>query len=58
MASIARSTVLPLACLAFTIAGRPDNYYWGAVIAPPMFLGLVFAVPGFKSLWQAARLGS
>jgi hypothetical protein len=44
--------------LAFMIAGRPDNYYWGAVIAPPMFLGLAFAVPGFKSLWQAARLGS
>lgn len=41
--------------LAFMIAGRPDNYYWGAVVAPPMFLGLAFVAPGLRSLWQAAR---
>lgn len=40
---------------AFMIAGRPDNYYWGAVVAPPMFLGLAFAAPGLRSLWRAAR---
>ncbi len=28
---------------AFMIAGRDDNYYWGAMIAPTMFIGLAFA---------------
>jgi hypothetical protein len=42
--------------LAFMIAGRPDNYYWGAVIAPSMFLGLAFVVPALRGLRQAARI--
>ncbi|MFC3213712.1 hypothetical protein [Novosphingobium panipatense] len=25
------------------IAGRWDNFYWGAMIAPTLFVGLVFA---------------
>jgi putative effector of murein hydrolase LrgA (UPF0299 family) len=40
--------------LAFMLAGRPDNFYWGAVIAPPMFMGLAF-VPRFsRSMVNAA----
>lgn len=41
--------------LAFMIAGRPDNFYWGAVIAPAMFLGLAFAPRAGVSLWRSAR---
>jgi hypothetical protein len=40
--------------LAFMIAGRADNYYWGAVIAPPMFIGLAFVSRAFASLGRAA----
>lgn len=41
--------------LAFMIAGRPDNFYWGAVIAPAMFVGLAFAPRAVQSLVSAAR---
>jgi len=41
--------------LAFMIAGRGDNYYWGFMVAPAMFIGLAFVQTGLKSLWQAAR---
>lgn len=41
--------------LAFMIAGRPDNFYWGAVIAPAMFVGLAFAPRAVASLVKAAR---
>ena len=41
--------------LAFMIAGRPDNFYWGAVIAPAMFAGLAFAPRALHSLGRAAR---
>ena len=40
--------------LAFMIAGRPDNFYWGAVIAPAMFIGLAFAPRAAKTLWERA----
>jgi hypothetical protein len=40
--------------LAFMIAGRPDNFYWGAVIAPAMFIGLAFAGRALGSLIRAA----
>ena len=40
--------------LAFMIAGRPDNFYWGAVIAPAMFMGLSFAQNALASLLGAA----
>ncbi len=40
--------------LAFMIAGRPDNFYWGAIIAPAMFLGLAFVPRGARSLWRSA----
>ncbi len=42
--------------LAFMLAGRPDNFYWGAVIAPAMFIGLAFTPMGLKSLIRAAGL--
>ena len=40
--------------LAFMIAGRPDNYYWGAMVAPAMFVGLAFAPAALASLARAA----
>ena len=40
--------------LAFMIAGRGDNYYWGFMIAPAMFIGLAFAPSWLMSLWRAA----
>ena len=42
--------------LAFMIAGRPDNFYWGAVIAPAMFIGLAFVPRAAGSLWKSAGL--
>jgi hypothetical protein len=39
---------------AFMIAGRPDNFYWGAVVAPAMFMGLAFAPTALRSLVQAS----
>lgn len=43
--------------LLFMIAGRPDNFYWGAVIAPTMFLGLAFMPQAAISLLRAAFTG-
>ncbi|KQM14861.1 hypothetical protein ASE49_11330 [Novosphingobium sp. Leaf2] len=39
---------------AFMIAGRWDNFYWGAMIAPAMFGGLVFAPRALAQVWRAA----
>ncbi|MEO5598490.1 MAG: hypothetical protein ABIQ66_07705 [Novosphingobium sp.] len=39
---------------AFMIAGRPDNWYWGMVAAPTMFVGLAFLPMAIPSLWRAA----
>ena len=41
---------------AFALAGRPNNFYWGMVIAPTLFLGLAFVPRAFASLWRSARL--
>ena len=41
--------------LLFMIAGRADNFYWGAVIAPAMFVGLAFTPRAVRSLAKAAR---
>ena len=41
--------------LLFMIAGRADNFYWGAVIAPAMFAGLAFMPRALRSLTKAAR---
>lgn len=40
--------------LAFMIAGRPDNFYWGAAIAPAMFIGLAYAKRSITSLVRAS----
>lgn len=40
--------------MAFAIAGRGDNFYWGMVIAPTMFMGLAFVPMGLRSLIGAA----
>ncbi len=40
--------------VAFAIAGRADNYYWGAMVAPAMFIGLAFAPKAARSLWRSA----
>ena len=40
--------------LLFMLAGRPDNSYWGAMIAPAMFIGLAFAPRAMTSLALAA----
>ncbi|HWU03393.1 MAG TPA: hypothetical protein VN222_11705 [Novosphingobium sp.] len=38
----------------FAIAGRNDNFYWGAMIAPAMFVGLAFAPMAIGSLVAGA----
>jgi hypothetical protein len=40
--------------LLFMIAGRPDTYYWGVIVAPAVLVGLAFAAPGLRSLLVAA----
>ena len=41
--------------LAFMLAGRANNFYWGAVVAPMMFMGLAFVPMATASLMRAAR---
>lgn len=41
--------------LAFMIAGRANNFYWGAVVAPAMFMGLAFLPMALRSLIASAR---
>jgi hypothetical protein len=41
--------------VAFMIAGRGDNYYWGFMVAPAMLIGLAFAPMAVAGLWRAAR---
>jgi hypothetical protein len=43
--------------LLFMVAGRDDNFYWGAVIAPAMFVGLAFVPMGLGSLVRKAAQG-
>lgn len=40
--------------LAFMIAGRPENWYWGALLTPVVFIGLAFAPDGLRSLVRSA----
>lgn len=40
--------------LAFMIAGRPDNYYWGFMVGPAMLLGAAFAPQALGSLISRA----
>jgi hypothetical protein len=40
--------------LLFMIAGRPDTYYWGVMVAPAIMVGLAFAPSGLRALIAAA----
>ncbi len=42
--------------LAFMIAGRGDNFYWGFMVTPALFVGLIFAPVSLRSLWRSAAL--
>jgi hypothetical protein len=42
--------------LAFMIAGRSNNFYWGVLITPVLFMGLGFVKTGLPALWRAAGL--
>jgi len=39
---------------AFMIAGRDNNFYWGMVVAPTLFLGLAFAPRALLGLVRSA----
>lgn len=43
--------------LAFMLAGRANNFYWGAVVAPAMFIGFAFLPMALGSLVRSARIG-
>ena len=36
------------------LAGRDENFYWGAMVAPAMFVGLAFLPMAAGSLIKAA----
>lgn len=40
--------------LAFMIAGRPENWYWGALVTPVLLVGLAFAPMALRSLTRSA----
>ncbi|MBC2666931.1 hypothetical protein H7F51_15540 [Novosphingobium flavum] len=40
--------------IAFMIAGRPDNFYWGMMVAPAMLIGLAFLPMAARGLVHAA----
>jgi hypothetical protein len=40
---------------AFMLFGRPDNFYWGMMLAPLLPLGLAFAPAALRTLAQRAR---
>jgi hypothetical protein len=42
--------------VAFMIAGRDNNFYWGVLITPVLFMGGAFVRLGLPSLWRAAGL--
>jgi hypothetical protein len=41
--------------LLFMIAGRPENWYWGAMVSQTALMGLAFAPRAVVSLLKAAR---
>lgn len=40
--------------LAFAIAGRDNNFYWGVTIAPMLFMGFAMLPMALPSLWKRA----
>ncbi len=43
---------------AFLLIGRPENFYWGLLMAPLMPIGLVVALPALRDLFQSAWEGA
>ncbi len=41
--------------LIMMAAGRPENFYWGLLVAPAFLLGLAFIPPALADLWRAVR---
>ena len=52
---IAATTILFLAL--FMALGRPDNYYWGMIVAPLLVMGLPFVPAALGDLARAAMRG-
>lgn len=44
--------------LTFMVVGRANNFYWGALVAPVMTIGLAFAPRAMLSLGRAAFSGA
>ncbi len=42
--------------LLLSVAGRPDTFYWGLMVAPTALIGLAFAPDALRDLWTRARL--
>ena len=40
--------------LFFMVAGRPENWYWGALVTPVVFIGLAFVPLALRSAWRSA----
>ena len=38
---------------AFLLIGRPENFYWGLLMAPLLPIGLVMALPALRDLFRA-----
>lgn len=38
-----------------SVAGRPDTFYWGLMVAPTFLIGLAFAPDALRDLWTRAR---
>lgn len=44
--------------LAFMIVGRWDNFYWGLMVLPGLFVGLAFAPRAASGLWRSGFASS
>jgi hypothetical protein len=44
--------------LAFAIVGRPENFYWGLMVAPLLPWGVAHAPSVLAELWTSASIGS
>jgi hypothetical protein len=42
--------------IVFMIVGRPENFYWGMLVGPLLFGGLVFVPRALRDLWTESRL--
>lgn len=42
--------------LGFMLFGRDNNFYWGLLLAPLLFMGAAFAPGALRSLWRSAAL--